>query len=695
MAIELSNEMLINMKDIPPYDPKKPYYDQALSVIDFWENEKTKIRDGITIGGFFVHPWLYFILNVFKTPIPHMTSRGRSEDIITNPPLNDLIFYATESYKEAQDQNKILALFGTRGSSKSTLEAANAHWTIAAYGMGNFQVIGGNQKDLDDISSLISTTFNNVTPALFVPTLKNDWGNHVEFGYKGKANNDRRTTYANLFTTNVNSGKGEGSSEKTAGGTPIGYITDEIGKFDFWKTLEAAIPSFKTGGGFRFVPILAGTSGNSILSKDAKKALSNPEDHSILPMNWDLLNRIVPEEFITWDEDKKKKFGTFMPGQMSLRLTTPKIKSDLGTLIGNKHKDLKKISVLVTDWENAHKEIDDMTDEAKAKEKANKNKMYYPTKLAHVWLTDNPNPFPKEIIQRRIMELEDMGYEPRRVKIIKNKSKSEVSLSSKKRADVTHEGGPVDAPTLLFSELPETPPPLYVYAGGLDDYKLATANTDSLGSHYILLRRNMMPNQPCELVTCSYTSRPPVHTAFHQEIKDNIQAFSAVTLMEYIDISFEEFLERTGEASKYLAPAMTFSSAKAAKKLTRKYGLPPTDGNNQFRFKVLINWAWEQHTVDVDEEGNPVVKYSVEFIDDIDLLFEMLQWYPGKNSDRITAFSHALLLCKHWDDQKYRPKENPFIEHDHGQYEAPKPPRQRPTGITINHRVRNPYGGRR
>jgi hypothetical protein len=694
MAIELSNEMFINMKDVPKYDPYKPYYEQPLDTIQFWENEKIKIRDGITIGGYFVHPWLYFILNYFKTPVPTTTTRGRKEDKIGNPPLNDLIFYVIESYKEAQEKNKILALFGTRGSTKSTLEAANAHWTVAAYGNGNFQVIGGNKKDLGDISHLIKTSFNNVEPAFRIPTLKADWETHVEFGYKGKGNSDRRTTYANIFTTNVEGGRGEGSSEKTAGGTPIGYITDEIGKFAFWKTLEAAIPSFKAGGGYRFVPILAGTSGNAVLSKDAKRVLSDPAAHDILPMNWDLLNRIVPEEFITWKDDIGKKFGTFMPGQMSLRLETEKKEQSFADFLGSKNKQLDKIKIRVSDWKEVQEEINNLTDEDIKKEGATKNKMYYPTQLAHVWLTEGTNPFPKEIIERRIQELEEgEGSTGRLVKIIKNGVKNDLILSDRKKAPMDFNGGLADAPTLLYRELPEVPPELYMYAGGLDDYKTDQATTDSLGSHYILLRRNMLANQPCELVACSYTARPQLHGSFHREVQDNIEAFSAITLMESIDVSFIKVLRDQGKDAQWLAPKITMTSKNQFKPSPGEYGMAPTVGNQEYRFNLLVDWTWEKHVIDIDRDGNEVVKYSVEFLDDIDLLQEMLTYRKGKNADRIVAFSHALVLAKHWDTNKFRPRHNPFQERpEEYRQEAYRPKTHKQSAYSFNKQVRNPYG---
>lgn len=55
-----SNEMYINMKkeDIPYWNPKKHYFEQEKSTLEFWTEEYNKIKYGIRVGGYFIHPFL-------------------------------------------------------------------------------------------------------------------------------------------------------------------------------------------------------------------------------------------------------------------------------------------------------------------------------------------------------------------------------------------------------------------------------------------------------------------------------------------------------------------------------------------------------------------------------------------------------------------------------------------------------------
>jgi hypothetical protein len=657
MGFETSKELFINIKNPPRWDPKKHYWDQSNDVIQFYAEEMHKIVHGVTIGGYFVHPWLYHHLNYFKTPIPTLNNYGKLEEVVQNPKLDDNIFYITESFMEAELKNKILFLFGTRGSTKTSTIASLTHWSIDSKPNGKFSITGGSAPDLKAISSLLETTFDKVNPAFYIPTNKKDWEKYVEFGFKDKGG--RATIHSEIFISNFAKGS-DNKSETGAGLSPIGYVLDEAGKSDFKKVLESAIPSFKTQHGWKLVPVVSGTSGNEVLSRDAKEILMHPDAFEVLPVNWDLLNKIVPAEYITWQEDKKSKFGTFMPAQMTYREAIPRKEVRFSDYLGIKHKDLDKIKIQTVDWGEANRVIKNLIDNPDIPiETREKNRMYYPLSIKDCFLTQGKNPFPKGLIEKKIRELEEEESFGDSIEIYKDREKTKFEFTDKKRAEISHPGGNVDAPIVLFGELPETPPEKYLFVSGLDDYKLDTSDTDSLGSMYVLKRRNMAPDEPCERILLSYTSRPDRHKDFHATVELIQDVTNAECLMEAVDMEYKSYLELKNKAEQLLTPSFAIdnTSDKQRKKkvTTTKYGLYPTAGNNRYRLELAVDFCKERHVIGIDENGNEIVKHGVDYIDDIDLLKELLAYKKDGNFDRYTAWSHALANAREMDKKGYRP----------------------------------------
>ena len=127
--------------------------------------------------------------------------------------------------------------------------------------------------------------------------------------------------------------------------------------------------------------------------------------------------------------------------------------------------------------------------------------------------------------------------------------------------------------------------------------------------------------------------------------------------MEAVDVSFKGYLDMKRKTEQLLAPSISFSnSVKNGKtKLNTTYGIYPTGGNKHYMFNLLIDWCKEEHVLGIDEEGNKIIKYGVEFIEDIDLLKEMLSYRKGGNFDRITAFMHALTYATELDKNNVMP----------------------------------------
>ena len=534
----------------------------------------------------------------------------------------------------------------------STILSSLTSWLATVRANGTGSVVGGSATDLGAISALLETSFLEIHPAFRVPRLKSDWEKEIIFGVKKK--NEEKMIHSRISITNVNKGQSQSSTEKGAGLSPVNFIVDEVGKASFAKMILSALPSFYTPHGAKLSYILSGTGGNSELSKDAKHILENPSKYKLLPMNFDRLERGIPDELITWKESYKDRFCTFVPAQMSYRLISPKLESDLGTYLGIDSKDLKKIKIKVTDWAGAKGVIDqELKDAGTGTEERDKVMMYYPTQISHCFLTSGDNPFPVAQINRRIKELEDAGDIGRSVDLVIKDGKIGVELSNKERAEVFHEKGNIDAPIIVYGEVPEVVPPKYTFVSGHDGYKLDSAEKGSLGTFYVIERRNLRPDTPIERIVASYSARPDRMINFLRTGEKLIKTWGAVCNMESIDNGFKLHLENKGEQWDWLARSFTYGTASP----TGNFGLYPSKGNNEVRLNLAVDYTKEEHPIGVDKEtGIPITKTGVDFIDDIDLLKEMRDYKKGGNFDRLTGFSHALAYARRLEFLKIRPE---------------------------------------
>jgi hypothetical protein len=483
------------------------------------------------------------------------------------------------------------------------------------------------------------------------------WDSQIEFGIKEK--DGFRLPYSHISIANANAGSTK-SSEKGAGLSPIGFVADEIGKWKCKGVLKSAIPSFQTEYGAKLVHLICGTSGNQALTQDAKDIITNPDAYSLLPMNWERLDRITDPDEITWERSKKDSFATFIPGQMAYRNTgLRKISSTLASYLKIDNAELKDIVVRVTDWKAANELLSGKMDSLLKIEDQESARMYYPREIADVFLTTASNPFPTTIIDDHIRKLEDEGRTGRSVNLYRSGAELKSEFSSKKRSAVSHGGGEADAPVIVFGEIPTTPPAKFTFVSGLDDYKLEQSDTSSLGAFYVLKRRGLTIDSPCETIAASYTGRPFRHVDFHIICETMLDGWGAICCMEAIDVSFKQFLDTKHKAEQCLAPGMSFSNTAAANGYSgnSKFGIFPTKQNNDYMFDLLIDYCKEPHVIGIDDNGNEIVKYGVEYIEDIDLLKEMLSYRKGGNFDRISAFKQALAYARELDKTSVRPKE--------------------------------------
>lgn len=680
-----STEFFINMKekDIPFWNKKLSYYDQSKDAIEFYSNEYEKITKGVNIGGVFIHPWLYFHTNFYKTRI---TQPDLSEPIIT-PPLDDHAWYFAENYHEAELKGLGVCMFGTRGFSKTVLEASISHWTAITRYNGIMTINGGSAKDLNDVCQNIKMSNNNIEHFLRLPILTEDWAKEVQFGMRTTTTSE---LHSRLDIFNLEGGK-DGASEKSAGGTPAGFIADEIGKFDPRKLLEASKPKFNSQYGAKLVHILAGTGGNTELSEGAKHILEHPNDYKLLRMNWDKFDNSIPEEAITWKKTRGSTFCMFVPGQMSYRIPVPKVEKTLSEFTKTEDKKLDRIKIKQTDWIKATEYLKNELASLEDIDAKNKQRMYHPMEVTDCFLTDSPNPFDVVKIQERRQKLkEDPQY--RAVELHQTLSGDiEETLSEKPLADREYKGQNVDAPILLFGD-EYVGEQIYAneFCGGLDDYKLSQAKqSKSLGAFYIVKRKNIDVNEPFEKIVCSYTARPhSSHSDLYENIRLASKKFKAKINIEAIDTGFASYLINLGiNEMEYLAPALNPAkdiTNKKKDKSVSKFGTYPTPANNRIMFDAVVEYTRRKEVVDFDEHGNDIVKCGIDYIDDDMLLKEMEDYSPeGGNYDRIFAFGWALLYCQYLDkkgvkvDKSREYGSDPYSMRIRKQREEEKKPKKR------------------
>lgn len=301
-----SVEMLKNMnpKDIPTWNHKKHFFEQDASVLQFWQQQMIFITQGITINGYWVHPWLYWHINIFKTPIPQPDG---TEPTI-NPYLRDNeIFFCENLIRAEVAKNKGLLFYGTRRFTKSVILASYSQWKAFTKFNSVATITGGSEGDLTDLTSKIRTSMDYMPPALKLEYIKQEWdGGDTLLGLKEDASNPIK--FSTIRVRNLSAGA-KTSTQKLAGGAPSAFVNDEIGKYDFLKGYLAALPSFETPFGFKCVPLLAGCVCAGTKVWDNSGNLINIEDLKMSQgiLGYDLQNKVVSKENISyWQESYKK-----------------------------------------------------------------------------------------------------------------------------------------------------------------------------------------------------------------------------------------------------------------------------------------------------------------------------------------------------------------------------------------------------
>lgn len=544
-------------------------------------------------------------------------------------------------------------------------------------------VIGSSKEDLMSLGEYLEFGLDNIHPYLRINRTGNDWFKEVIMGIKTV--NNIRDVHARIRITNIDSGKA-GASLKTASGTPYTSIYDEVGKFPFLAAYLQGRPAHMMHGRMRGMMICSGTGGNVEKSQDAQKVMNNPAEYGFIVMNYDLLNKRCLKP--TW---RISQSGCFVPAQMSHAYD--KETTTLDKYLGiEKATGLKKIDIQVSKFDDNTKKIKSRLDELVKKDRALyvQERMAFPLSIDDCFLNTNVNRFPVEDALKHKSRLLEEGRPGKTVDIYQiDGMKMGYNFSDKQLADYPFQGGNIDAPVVIYEDPPEEGGVFdYTYVSSLDPYKSDKADTDSVGSFYVLKRYVKINDPFAYCIVASYASRPPSSDDFCRNCEILQEAYGAKCLMENADRMYEFYLARRNKQLMLLEDGERLAGKiiRAGARQNNKLGLAPTVPNQRMLFNTVIQYCWEDVVVGYDDDGNEITQKGIYRIPDIELLDEIIAFGPGTNTDRIISFGHVLLLAKYYDDMGYMPESTTQKEN---QKKRERKKMEQVKGFTV--RRHNPY----
>ena len=621
-------DWLMNQKRLPT--PGSVEYDA------FYAFHEELCKNGCMMGDTYINPFLYWHLNAWHTEIDVIDDYGRIAQKYANPSLRDNEWIVSSEIDRAQKEKKGLVILGIRRFAKSVLEASYVSHG-ATFDENSQNIIAGlNAADIKLITDKIDKGLNYLPEAWKWQRVEDNWKNQVTLGIKTRGG--ERIPFSQILIRNLDEGNNE---EAIAGTKPRRLIIDEIGKGNFLRGFQAAVPGFTTPFGWGCSPILTGTGGDMKKFMDAKSLMFDVGNYNFLEYN----NA----------KDEKRIHGLFISHKFRMEA---KYESSLGAYLElPKKNDLHNVKMMVSDEELATKITNDNLERLK---KAGdrlaylKEKMYYPQEVDDIFLNEDSNIFDIEGAKRqkaRLLANERTGtpvvlYDDGDG--IKHEFTDKMPITNFPLKNTDHK----DAPIVIY-EFPVEAPPYGLYVAGVDPYRQGkAAYSTSLGAVYIYKRMHAITGEKYQdMFVASYCARPDKKETWEEQARLLIKYYNARALCENDELSFIDYmiskndahyLEKQPEWLKEVVPNTT---------VRRDYGIHRSaEKIRDFLHGCLKKYTEQTLLVEKNEAGEIISekKGMVKIFDPV-LLEEMIQYNEDGNFDRIIAAELAVALAMKMD----------------------------------------------
>jgi hypothetical protein len=614
-------DWFINQKRIPDKDSQecKPFFDF----------HRELCLNGAMMGGTYINPFLYWHLNIWHTEVDIIDSYGRIAQKYANPLLRDNEWLVTNEIDRAQQEKRGLVILGIRRFAKSVLEASYIAWG-ATFDENSQNIIAGlNAPDIKLITDKIDKGLNFIPEYWRWQRIEDNWKNQVTLGIKTKSG--ERIPFSSILIRNLDEGNNE---EAIAGTKPRKLIIDEIGKGNFLRGLQAAIPGFTTPYGWGCSPILTGTGGDMKKFMDAKSLMFDVDNFNFLTYN----NA----------KDDKRIHGLFISHKYRMEA---KEDSTLGEYLNESaSSDLHNVKMLVSNEEKATEITNKNLERLK---KAGdriaylKEKMYYPQEVDDIFLNEDTNIFDIESAKRQKTRLLNQERTGTPVILFNDGEKIAHEFTDKlpisnfplKNSDLK------EAPVVIY-EFPIDNPPYGLYVAGVDPYRQGkSAYSTSLGSVYIYKRMHEISGEKYQdMFVASYCARPDKKETWEEQARLLIKYYNARALCENDDISFIEYMKSKGDAHYLEKQPEWLKEIVPNTTVKRDYGIHRSAAKViDYLHTCLKKYMESPIFVEKNDAGEVIREVlGVSKIFDPVLLEEIIQYNDQGNFDRIVAAELAI-----------------------------------------------------
>jgi hypothetical protein len=614
-------DWFLNQKKIPDRDSAE--HDA------FFNYHKELCLNGFMMNGVFINPFLYWHLNFWNTEVDVIDERGKISQKYANPYLRDNEWIITNEIERAQTEKKGLVILGIRRLAKSVLESSYIAWG-ATFDENSQNIIAGlNSPDIKLITDKIDKGLNFIPKAWRWQRIEDNWKNQVTLGIKTKGG--ERIPFSQILIRNLDEGNNE---EAIAGTKPRKLIIDEIGKGNFLRGFQAAVPGFTTPFGWGCSPILTGTGGDMKRFMDAKSLMFDVNNFNFLTYNN--------------EKDTSRIHGLFISYKYRMEAKENKSLGEyLEKPVGS---DLYKIPMLVSNEEKA-KEITTLNLERlkKAGDRIAylKEKMYYPLEVDDIFLNEDTNIFDIEAAKRQKTRL--LNQERTGIPVILFNDGDKLSHEFTDKQPITNfplkNNDIKDAPVVIY-EFPVENPPYGLYVAGVDPYRQGkSAYSSSLGSVYVYKRMHDISGEKYQdMFVASYCARPDKKETWEEQARLLIKYYNARTLCENDDISFIEYMKAKGDAHYLEKQPQWLLEVVPNTTVKREYGVHRSSQKIiDYLHNCLKKYMEDVIYKEKDEDGNIIREATgVSKIFDPVLLEEIIQYNDQGNFDRIVAAELAI-----------------------------------------------------